>query len=79
MPSDAVILVTPGGSEMYFVPSHNPVVVQKLVTYLQSRQEYGPIFVDKQYGSLPGTFNASAAKLQKPLRPQPRRHRQHEL
>ena len=66
MPSDAVILVTPGGSEMYFVPSHNPVIVQKLVTYLQSRQEYGPIFVDKQYGSLPGTFNASAAKLQNP-------------
>lgn len=64
LPSDAVILVTPGGSEMYFVPSHNPAVVQRLVKYLQARQEYGPIFVDKRYGNLPGTFNASAARLQ---------------
>ena len=64
LPSDAVILVTPGGSEMYFVPSHDPAVVARLVAYLQARQEYGPIFVDQRYGSLPGTFNASAAKLQ---------------
>lgn len=64
MPSDAVILVTPGGSEMYFVPSHDPAVVKRLVTYLQSREEYGPVFVDARYGSIPGTFNASAAKLQ---------------
>lgn len=64
LPSDAVIVVTPGGSEMYFVPSHNLAVVQKLVTFLQSRQEYGAIFVDGQYGAIPGTFNASQAKLQ---------------
>jgi len=64
LPSDAVIMVTPGGSEMYFVPSHDPAIVQKLVNYLQARQEYGPIFVDQRYGSIPGTFNASAAKLQ---------------
>ncbi len=64
LPSDAVIVVTPGGSEMYFVPSHNPAVVQKLVTFLQSRQEYGAIFVDQQYGAIAGTFNASQAKLQ---------------
>ena len=64
LPSDAVIVVTPGGSEMYFVPSHNPVVVNKLVAFLQSREEYGAIFVDQQYGNIPGTFNASAAKLQ---------------
>ena len=64
LPSDAIVLVTPGGSEMYFVPSHNPALIQKLVTYLQSRQEYGPVFVDAQYGNIPGTFNASQAKLQ---------------
>lgn len=64
LPSDAVIVVTPGGSEMYFVPSHNPTIIKNLVTFLQSRQEYGAIFVDQQYGSIAGTFNASAAKLQ---------------
>ncbi len=64
LPSDAVIVVTPGGSEMYFVPSHDPVVVQRLVNYLQARQEYGAIFVDQRYGSLPGTFNASVAHIQ---------------
>lgn len=64
LPSDAIVMVTPGGSEMYFVPSHSPALIQKLVTYLQTREEYGPIFVDGQYGAVPGTFNASAAKLQ---------------
>ena len=64
LPSDAIVMVTPGGSEMYFVPSHNPALVQRLVTFLQQRQEYGPVFVDQQYGNIPGTFNASAAKLQ---------------
>lgn len=64
LPSDAILIVTPGGSEMYFVPSHNPALIQKLVTFLQSREEYGPIFVDAQYGAIPGTFNASQAKLQ---------------
>ncbi len=64
LPSDAIVLVTPGGSEMYFVPSHNPAIVKKLVSFLQAREEYGPIFVDQQYGSIPGTFNASQAKLQ---------------
>jgi predicted AlkP superfamily pyrophosphatase or phosphodiesterase len=64
LPADAVIVVTPGGSEMYFVPSHNPAIIQKLVAYLQAREEYGPIFVDNKYGSIPGTFNASAAKIQ---------------
>lgn len=64
LPSDAVIDVTPGGSEMYFVPSHDPVVVNRLVAFLQSREEYGAIFVDQRYGNIAGTFNASAAKLQ---------------
>jgi hypothetical protein len=64
LPSDAVMVVTPGGSEMYFVPSHDPAIINRLVAYLQARQEYGAIFVDKRYGNIPGTFNASAAKLQ---------------
>ena len=64
MPADTVIVVTPGGSEMYFVPSHDPAIVARLVSFLQSREEYGAIFVDGRYGSVPGTFNASAAKLQ---------------
>lgn len=64
LPSDAVIVVTPGGSEMYFVPSHDAAVVAKLVAFLRARQEYGPVFVDQRYGNLAGTFNASAAKLQ---------------
>ncbi len=54
-PTD-VVVVPNGGSDSLHVPSHDPHVVQTLVRFLQSRQEFGPIFVARRYGSLPGTL-----------------------
>ena len=64
LPADAIIITAPGGSDQFYVPSHEPVLVKKLVTFLQSREEYGALFVDGRYGSLPGTFPAELVKLQ---------------
>lgn len=64
LPADAILIAAPGGSEQFYVPSHDPVVVQRLVTFLQTREEFGAIFVDGRYGNLPGTFSAAAVNLQ---------------
>ncbi len=60
-PSD-VVVVADGGSEYLHVPSRDPKVVQALVHFLQTREEYGPIFVARRYGSLPGTLPLDAIR-----------------
>ena len=64
LPANAIIIAAPGGSDQFYIPSHDPELVKRLVTFLQSREEYGAIFVDSRYGDLPGTFRASAANLE---------------
>lgn len=51
-----VVVASNGGSEYLYVPSHDLRVVGTLVRYLQSREEFGPIFTSRRYGSLPGTL-----------------------
>lgn len=64
LPADAVIAVAPGGSDQFYLPSHDPALMQRLVTFLQSREEYGAMFLDARYGSLAGTLPAAAVNLQ---------------
>lgn len=56
LPSDAVIIAANGGSEYIYVPSHDPKLVARLVTALQERRAYGPLFVRSVYGAVPGTL-----------------------
>jgi len=51
-----VVVVANGGSDFLHVPSRDPDVVRALVRFLQSREEYGPVFVARRYGDLPGTL-----------------------
>lgn len=51
-----VIIANNGGSAFLYIPSENQKTVEKVIKYLQSRQEIGAIFVDSQYGDLPGTL-----------------------
>jgi arylsulfatase A-like enzyme len=53
---DAVVIAANGGSEYFYVPSHDPKLVAKLVTTLQERRVYGPVFVRALYGAVPGTL-----------------------
>lgn len=59
LPRDAVIVAANGGSEYFYVPSQDRKLVGKLVTALQERRVYGPVFVRNLYGALPGTLPLS--------------------
>ncbi|MHB1591827.1 MAG: alkaline phosphatase family protein [Sulfuricella sp.] len=63
-----IVIAANGGSDYFYVPSHDTATVQKLVTFLQDRQEYGAIFVDSRYGNLPGALSLSTIKLENATR-----------
>jgi arylsulfatase A-like enzyme len=56
LPPDAIIVAANGGSEYFYVPSHAPAIVRSLVTALQERKAYGPLFVRAVYGAVAGTL-----------------------
>ena len=56
LPEHAVIVAPNGGSDYFYVPDHDGNTVMELVRFLQSREEFGAIFVDSRYADLPGTF-----------------------
>lgn len=58
------VIALDGGSEYFYVPSHDRQFVAKIVRHLQSHKQYGAIFVDsRRYGSLPGTLPLSSVRL----------------
>lgn len=61
---DDIVVAANGGSTYFYVPSHNPQLVKKLVRFLQSREEFGAIFTDPRYGNLPGTLSLAQIKLE---------------
>ena len=64
LPANGIVVAANGGSDYFYVPGHDPVTVQNLVKFLQQRQEYGAIFVDSRYGSLPGTLAMAQVNLE---------------
>ncbi len=61
LPTDAIVIAANGGSEYFYVPSHDAKLVQSLVTALQERTAYGAIFARSQY-ALRGTFSLEAVR-----------------
>jgi hypothetical protein len=61
--SDAVIVATNGGSEYFYVPSHDTKLVQRLVIALQERTPYGALFVRAVYGAIAGTLHEDRLQL----------------
>ncbi len=68
LPSDGIVIAANGGSDYFYVPNHDPALIQKLVTFLQQRQEYGAVFVDSRYGNIPGTLSLSQVNLENSAR-----------
>jgi hypothetical protein len=71
--SDAqAIVAANGGSDLIYVPDHNPATVQGIVSLLTGLDYVGGIFVDDQFGQIPGTLPlsevglAGASKLPRP-------------
>ena len=61
---DAVVIAANGGSDYLYLPGKNAGSVQKIVSFLQSREEFGAIFVDDHYGNIPGTLKMSQVNLE---------------
>ena len=68
LPPRAVVVAMNGGSDYFYVPDHDAATVAALVRFLQSRQEYGAVFVDSRYGALPGTLPMALVNLENAVR-----------
>src|SRR5262249_26927535 len=64
LPPDAVIVAPNGGSDVFHIPSADPNLVLRVVRFLQSREEYGAMFVNDRYGDFPGTMRLSVIRVQ---------------
>jgi hypothetical protein len=62
--TDARVIVSAnGGSDLIYLPMHDPVTMEKIVAFL-ARQDYvGGIFADDDYGMIPGALPISAIRL----------------
>lgn len=68
LPANAIVVAANGGSDYFYVPSHDAATVKSLVKFLQQREEYGAIFVDSRYGAIPGTLTMAQANLENAAR-----------
>ncbi len=59
-----IVIAANGGSDYFYVPSHDAETIKRLVAFLQKREEYSAIFVDTRYGDLPGTLALSKINLE---------------
>src|SRR5579863_1817650 len=58
-----VIVAANGGSDLIYLPAHDPGMVQKIVAFL-ARQDYvDGIFVNNEYKNVPGALPSSAIRL----------------
>jgi hypothetical protein len=65
LPLDAIVIAANGGSDYFYVPSHNKHVIKKLVRFLQSNAVFGAVFVDgTRYGEIDGTLSLAAIGIQ---------------
>ncbi len=62
--ADATVLVAAnGGSDLIYVPTHDAVTVNKIVSFLRKQNYTGGLFVDDSYGPIGGTLPMSAIGL----------------
>ena len=64
LPSGSVVVAANGGSDYLYITSKDTVLVKKIVTFLQQREEFGAVFVDDKYGHIPGTMAMSMVRLE---------------
>lgn len=59
LPAGAIVVAANAGSDYLFVPDHNADSVKTAVVSLQSRLQFGAIFVSDRYGEITGTLPMS--------------------
>ena len=62
LPPKSTVIAVNGGSDYLYVPDHDTETVAKVVAFLQTRGEIGPIFVDSRHGDIPGTMPLSLVR-----------------
>ena len=62
VPAGGVVVAANAGSDYLFVPDGNPDTVKAAVVSLQSRLQFGAIFVSDKYGDVAGTLPMSLIK-----------------
>jgi len=62
VPAGAIVVAANAGSDYLFVPDGNIETVKAAVASLQSRLQFGAIFVSEKHGDIPGTFPMSLIK-----------------
>jgi arylsulfatase A-like enzyme len=59
LPAGSLVVAANAGSDYLFVPDGNRNTVKAAVASLQSRMQFGAIFVSDRYGDIPGTLPMS--------------------
>jgi hypothetical protein len=67
LPAGAIVVAANAGSDYLFIPDGDAKTVRAAVTSLQSRLQFGAIFVSDKYGRLPGTLPLSLIKADSPI------------
>ena len=80
VPAGGIVVAANAGSDYLFVPDGDPNTVKAAVVSLQSRLQFGAIFVSDKYGDVAGTLPMSLINTESPVdRPRARHHRQLQL
>src|SRR5438105_1027908 len=66
LPAGAVVVAANAGSDYLFVPDGNSETVKAAVASLQSRLQFGAIFVSDKHGAIAGTLPMSLIKTESP-------------
>jgi arylsulfatase A-like enzyme len=59
LPAGSVVVAANAGSDYLFIPDGNADTVKATVSALQSRTQFGALFVSDRYGDIPGTLPMS--------------------
>jgi hypothetical protein len=68
LPAGSVVVAANAGSDYLFVPDGNPDTVKAAVISLQSRMQFGAIFVSDKYGGITGTLPMSLINTENKVR-----------
>src|SRR5437879_8075422 len=66
VPAGGIVVAANAGSDYLFVPDGDPNTVKAAVVSLQSRLQFGAIFVSDRYGDVPGTLPMSLIHTETP-------------
>lgn len=67
VPAGGIVVAANAGSDYLFVPDGDALTVKAAVASLQSRLQFGAIFVSDTYGVVPGTLPMSLIQAQSPV------------